>query len=152
MSRGPTNAQVRALQGVNDREVALDRWGTLAYDGKEISGSALAACRRRGWTYVARESGPHGRVALSQEGFEALQLAGETCPTCGRPVKVHHGGEGTSYYLPVVEDSRLQELLEWTSKQAADWHLDPAASNAYFIVAGRIRSQLQANEEKGGEG
>lgn len=71
----PTKAQLRALQGVRDREVVLDRYGALAYDGKEISGSALAACRRRGWTYVAQDLGPNGRISLTAEGSDALAAA-----------------------------------------------------------------------------
>lgn len=71
----PTKAQLRALEGVRNREVVLDRYGALAYDGKEISGSALAACRRRGWTYVARDLGPHGCISLTADGSDALDAA-----------------------------------------------------------------------------
>jgi hypothetical protein len=78
-----TSAQRRALEGVRNREVALDRLGSPAYDGREIAGVALAACRRKGWTTVNLGLGPHGRLILTAEGEAILRAAPDT-PGGGR--------------------------------------------------------------------
>jgi len=107
---------------------------------------------------AAREALSHDATALASDGEDASKEP-ETCPTCGQPVEVHRDSEPTSYYLPVVEDCRLQELLEWVEgrieleeteasmcappDQRGEWK---AASVAYKRAADRIH-QLQANEE-----
>lgn len=73
-----------------------------------------------------------------------------SCPTCGQPVEVHHGEEGTSYYLPVSEDRKLRELLEWAETTADSYSLAPPgeinewSGRIYRDLARRISASLSS--------
>jgi|SRR6478609_5344865 len=73
-----------------------------------------------------------------------------SCPTCGQPVEVHHDSEGTSYYLPVVEDQKLRELWEWAEATANSYSVAPPgeinewSERIYRDLAARIQSSLSS--------
>ncbi len=125
-----------------------------ATDDRDVQPLVEAATNAHALLWTARGKGPavkaeavYGGAQILREALTAFDSKEDTTQT-DAPCKP----DALSVADQFSSKQGLQELLEWTEKQAGDRRLDPAASNAYIIVAGRIRSQLQANEEKGGEG
>jgi len=65
----------------------------------------------------------------------------DTCPTCGLPVTVVSGDEGTSHYKPAVTDEMVDRML--LIHDEIDYAADPTAN---WVVEARAKMRADLEE------